>query len=96
MISLTACATNDQRLDEAVRLQRDSEIAEAIAEKTSILPDYPADCRYGEKAGIELGDDIRVALKKFDLALEKSNSRVARCSAWYDRIKQDFENPDYI
>lgn len=83
-MSLSACATADDRLKAAGRTT-------GLVEATTRLPAYPDDCRKQERSGVRTGEPLDVALIRTDQALGRANARVARCGKWYDAIKSGFE-----
>lgn len=89
---LISCATADQeRLNQAARTTAEAGQVESAIEQTTQLPPQPNDCENMERSGVTNGDRLDVALVKTDRALSRANSRVARCAAWYDDLKQSRE-----
>jgi len=84
LISLNACTGADSRLQSALVQTR-------ILEASRSLPAYPPDCRRVEHAGVRVGEPLDLALLRTDRALGRANSRVKRCSRWYDDIKTGIE-----
>ena len=83
LILLSACATADDRLQDAAVLTGWSEAGK-------ILPDYPEDCRKSERSGVRTGEPLDVALLRTDQALGRANARVRRCAAWYDTHRSGY------
>lgn len=84
LISLTlisSCASLDKSLTAAA-----TETGRASARVT--LPDYPEDCRKLEPhASLAVGAEVRSILKRERMALDRANSRVGRCSGFYDDLR---------
>ncbi len=87
LILLSACETVDDRLRAAAE-----QAGEVKATKE--LPDYPEDCRRTERYGVRPGEPLDVALIRTDNALGRANSRIVRCSGWYDQIKDGYAEDD--
>ena len=81
---LAACATVDDRLQQAATQKGQTEA-------TKELPQYPEDCRLKERSGVRIGEPLDVALIRTDQALGRANARVTRCGQWYEKIKIGFE-----
>ncbi|TAX57103.1 hypothetical protein ELI01_18660 [Rhizobium leguminosarum] len=53
-----------------------------------VLPDYPQDCRaLTPHAAIDVGAELRSVLVRERGQLDKANSRVGRCSSFYDDLR---------
>lgn len=93
LISLTGCATDRQAIADAedAKAQRDA-VGQAveIASQRAPLPSLPADCKNTEKAGVGDSDGVDVALKKYDNALGRQNSRTIRCARWFDNLRTNW------
>ena len=89
---LASCETAKQkRFNEAQRQIAISEQVEEVIDKVSSLPEYPQDCKVFEKSRVKSGERLDLALVKTDRALSRANSRVKRCSEWYEDLKKSRE-----
>lgn len=57
-----------------------------------VMPDLPQDCRRKEPyAARSLGSEARTVIRRADDALDRANSRVTRCAAFWDTTKAGLE-----
>lgn len=61
--------------------------AAAISGAPAPLPEFPADCRRAERAGVTETDRLDAALVKYDGALGRANARTQRCADFYAAVK---------
>lgn len=86
-ISISSCATTEQRLIKAGEVK-------GKVEAGVNLPDQPADCRVQEEhAALKAGDEVRSVLVRERSALDRQNSRTDRCADFYDDLKNEFKRP---
>ncbi|WP_319495995.1 hypothetical protein [uncultured Cohaesibacter sp.] len=83
LATLTGCATDDRRLEDAA-------IKQGIAEARAILPKLPEQCRKEfAHAGLTVGGEIRSVLKRERRQLDLANATIRACAVQYDKLREE-------
>ena len=82
VLTLSGCASLDKRL-------RDAAIEQGVAAAKINLPDRPVECKDRTKeqhAPLNVGGEVRTALKMERKAHERQQNRQDRCESFYDDV----------
>lgn len=81
------CATDKGRIAAAGAAQADASLVGQAIRSQAELPEFPAECRVREKAGLLRQDSQDDAISKYDHALGRANDRLTWCANWYDETR---------